>query len=129
MSRLRFLLVAAATTIASAPIAGCGADFYFGIGPDDDPPNISLAVSPASAARGEAIGLVAAASDDYRVVEVTFYRLDPGGDTLLGRDSSAPYALETVMPAGASGEVQFVAQAIDDAGQVGESQTVVVTVR
>ena len=129
MFRLRLLIAAAATVVASVPIAGCGAGFYFGIGPNDDPPNVSLAVSPASAAPGETIGLVAAAADDYHVVEVTFYRLDLGGNTLLGRDSSAPYAIETVLPAGASGEVRYLAQAIDDAGQVGESQTVAVTVR
>jgi hypothetical protein len=129
MSRLRLLSAVVATAIGTAPIAGCGASFYLGIGPDDDPPSVSLAVSPVSAAPGETIGLVAAAADDYHVVEVAFYRLDLGGDTLLGRDSNAPYALDTVLPAGASGEVRYVAQAIDDAGQVGESQTVTVTVR
>ena len=90
--------------------------------------SVSLAASPASASRGEIVGLVAAASDDYRVVEVEFYRLDAGGNTFLGRDTSAPYALETVMPAGASGEVRYLARAIDDAGQRGESQAVAVAV-
>jgi hypothetical protein len=123
------MIATAAAAIATTPMAGCGASFYLGIGPDDDPPSVSLAVSPVSAAPGETIGLVAAASDDYRVVEVMFYRLDPGGNTPLGRDGSAPYALDTVLPAGASGEVRYVAQAIDDAGQAAESQTVAVTVR
>ena len=111
-------------------LAGCNVGAYINIGPDDDPPSVSLAASPATASRGETIGLVAAASDDYRVVEVEFYRLNAGGSSsFLGRDSSAPYALDTTVPAGASGEVRFVARAIDDAGQVGESQAVVVSVR
>lgn len=114
---------------AASLLAGCYVGTYVEIGPDDDPPSVSLAASPATAARGESIGLVAAASDDYRVIDVEFYRLDLGGNTYLGRDSSAPYALDTVVPAGASGEVRFVARATDDAGQRSESQTVTVVVR
>jgi hypothetical protein len=114
---------------AASLLAGCYIGTYVDVGPGDDPPSVSLAASPATASRGETIGLVAAASDDYRVIEVEFYRLDFGGNTFLGRDSSAPYALDTVVPAGASGEVRYVARAIDDAGQRGESQTVAVAVR
>ncbi len=121
--------ILSATAAAVVMMAGCNVDTYIGIGPDDDPPNVSLAASPATAARGDIIGLVAAAADDYRVVEVEFYRLDVGGSTLLGRDSSAPYALDTAVPAAASGEVRYVARAIDDAGQMGESQVVAVAVR
>jgi hypothetical protein len=125
MSRLRTAIAIAAATLLS----GCHAGFYLGIGPGDDPPSVSLAVSPATAARGDTVGLVAAAADDFRVVEVAFYRADSGGNTLLGRDSTAPYALDTVIPAGATSEVRYFARATDDAGQVGESQTVAVTVR
>lgn len=120
---------AVAISAAATLVAGCYAGLYFDIGPGDDPPSVSLAVSPAFAAPGETISLVAAASDDYVVVEVRFLRLDIGGNTLLSRDSSAPYALDTVLPAGASGQVRYLAQALDDAGQVGESQVVAVTVR
>ena len=72
---------------------------------------------------------MAAANDDYAVREVEFFRVDVGGNTLLGRDSSAPYALETAVPAGASGTVRYFARAVDDAGQDSDSQDVVVTVR
>ena len=122
--RCAFIPFAAATLLAGCYI---GTDLAFG--PDDDRPSVSIAASPATASRGEIIGLVAAASDDYRVIEVEFYRVDFGGNTFLGRDSSAPYALETVVPVGASGEVRYVARAIDDAGQKGESQAVAVAVR
>ena len=125
VTRPRALAAFAAATL----LAGCYVGTYLGIGPDDDPPSVSLAASPATASRGETVGLVAAASDDYRVIEVEFYRLDVGGNTFLGRDTSAPYALDTVVPAGASGEVRYVARAIDDAGPRGESQAVAVAVR
>ena len=41
----------------------------------------------------------------------------------------APYALDTAVPTGASLEVRYVARAIDDAGQVSESQVVGVALR
>jgi hypothetical protein len=117
----------AAVLAGSAALAACG--ISVGFGPNDDPPNVSLAVAPQQAAPGERIGLVAAASDDYAVREVQFYRVDVGGNTLLGSDSSAPYALETTLPMGVSGEVRYFARAIDDAGQQAESQVVAVTVQ
>ncbi|MES2959898.1 MAG: Ig-like domain-containing protein [Pseudomonadota bacterium] len=125
---MHFLPAAAAIT-AALLLAGCYVDTYIEIGPDDDPPSVSLAASPATAEGGETIGLVAAASDDYTVAEVEFYRLDAGGNTFLGRDTSAPYALDTVLPTGASVEVRYLAVAIDDAGQESESAAVAVTLR
>lgn len=122
-------LHAAIALAAAAVVAGCRIGTFAYIGPGDAPPSVSLAASPAIASRGETIGLVAAAADDYRVVEVEFYRRDFGADTLLGRDGSAPYALTTAIPAGASIEVRYFARAIDDAGQAGDSPDVTVTVR
>jgi hypothetical protein len=115
--------------VAALALAGCELSLGLGIGPDDDPPSVSLAAAPQEAAPGERIGLVAAADDDYVVVEVQFFRVDGGGNTLLGRDTSSPYALETNLPAGAAAEVRYFARAVDDAGQEGESQAVVVTVQ
>jgi hypothetical protein len=112
-----------------AVLAACGVGVSLGIGPDDDPPNISLAAAPSSAAPGERIGLVAAASDDYVVREVEFFRVDARGDVFLGRDGSEPYAIETALPADATGEVRYFARAVDDAGQEADSREVAVTVR
>ena len=123
------LQVLAPALCAALALVGCGVSVGLGIGPDDDPPSVSLAAAPQEAAAGERIGLVAAASDDFAVVEVQFFRIDVGGNTLLGRDSSAPYALETAVPAGSVGEVRYFARAVDDAGQEAESQTVSVAVR
>jgi hypothetical protein len=112
-----------------AMLGGCGVGLSLGFGPGDDPPNVSLAAAPLQAAPGANIGLVAAATDDHSVVEVRFYRIDAGGNTLLGTDASAPYALDTVLPADAPQQVRYFARAVDDAGQVAESQAVVVTVQ
>ena len=119
----------AMAALAGAGLAACGVGVSIGIGPNDDPPSVSLAAAPQEAAAGERIGLVAAASDDYVVREVLFFRVDAGSDTLLGRDSSAPYALETTLPAAAGTEVRYFARAVDDAGQRADSQEVAVAVR
>ncbi len=112
-----------------AALAACGVGLSVGIGPDDDAPSVSLAAAPAEAAPGERIGLVAAASDDYVVREVLFYRVDSGGDVLIGRDRSEPYALETSLPTDAGSQVRYFARAVDDAGQEADSREVVVSVR
>ena len=121
-------LIFVATALCAA-LAACGVGVSLGIGPDDDPPSVSLAAAPSEAAPGERIGLVAAASDDYVVREVLFYRIDAGGDTLIGRDGCEPYAIETTLPAGTASTVRYFARAVDDAGQESDSQEVVVSVR
>ena len=110
-------------------MSGCGVGLSLGYGPDDDPPSVSLAAAPSAAPPGARIGLVAAANDDFVVSEVRFYRVDGVGNTLLGRDGDAPFAIETVLPADAAIEVRYFARAVDDAGQSSDSEDVIVTVR
>lgn len=117
------------TIFWAAVLAACGVGVTLGIGPDDDPPSVSLAAAPSSAAPGERIGLVAAASDDYVVREVEFFRVDARGDVSIGRDSSEPYAIETALPADALVEVRYFARAVDDAGQERDSREVAVAVQ
>jgi hypothetical protein len=127
---MRRLLTRALLPLLMLGLAACEAGLYFGIGPDDDPPTVSLAATATSAVPGERIGLVAAASDDYRIDDVSFYRVESNGsNTLLARDSSDPYSIETVMPSGATGTVSFFARARDDAGQERDSALVSVAVR
>jgi hypothetical protein len=128
MRRLLAHLVAMMLTAGALSACGIGLSYGFGLG-GDAPPNVSLAAAPLSAAPGDRIDLVAAATDDHAVAEVRFYRLDTTGDTLLGTDAGAPYALSTLVPSGAIGQVRYVARASDDAGQVAESQVVTVIVR
>jgi hypothetical protein len=116
--------------ILSSALAGCNVGVSLGYGLDDDErPSVSLAAAPQEAAAGERIGLVAAASDDHEVREVLFFRIDTTGDTLLGRDATAPYAFETTLPNAPGTTVRYFARAVDDAGQEADSQEVVVTVR
>ena len=113
----------------SLGLAACGGSISLGFGHyDDDAPSVSLAVSPTSAARGDTLRLLAAASDDYAVVVVEFYRVDPGGTTLLGSDRAPPYQFDTVVPAGAGANLQYIARAVDDAGQRTDSAAAVVVV-
>jgi hypothetical protein len=123
------LVPAALCAALALGLTGCYGSLSFGIGPDDDAPTVSLAAAPASAAPGERVSLAAAAQDDYVVTEVRFFRVDVGGATLLGSDSSEPYALDTVVPPGAAGSVRYFARAFDDAGQQAQSQDVLVSVR
>jgi hypothetical protein len=116
--------------ILAAALSGCGVGVSLGYGLDDDErPSVSLAAAPQEAAAGERIGLVAAASDDYAVREVLFFRVDAVGDTLLGRDATEPYSFETTLPNAPGTTVRYFARAVDDVGQEEDSQEVVVTVR
>jgi hypothetical protein len=115
---------------ASSGLAACGVGLSLGFGSDgDERPSVSLAAAPQEAAAGERIGLVPAASDDYEVREVLFFRVDAAGDAFLGRDASAPYTFETTLPAAPGTTVRYFARAVDDAGQEADSREVTVTVR
>ncbi len=130
MMRQRIPRARALGGLLAAALSGCGIGLSLGYGLDDDePPSVSLAAAPLQAAPGERVSLVAAASDDYAVREVLFFRLDAAGATLLGRDASAPYGLETTIPLAAGPSVRYFARAVDDAGQSADSQEVAVTVR
>ena len=77
-------------------------------------------MSPQAARSGETVHLVAAASDDFGVDRVSFFRIEAtGGDTLLGADEIAPYEIDVVITG--AGDVQFFARAFDDLGQAGDS--------
>lgn len=110
-------------------LAGCGGSLYIGVGGDGDrPPDVSLAVSPTSASAGQVVRLVAAATDDFGVARVEFFRISGAGSIALGSDGSPPYALDATLPTGATGTVQFFARAVDDAGQSRDSDLVSVSV-
>lgn len=118
-----------AALLAVVALAGCGGSVSLGFGfGDDDRPSASLAVSPTSASPGDTLRLVAAASDDYGVDSVEFYRVDGSGSTLLGFDGLPPYQLDTTVPANAAGSVQYFARAVDGGGQRGDSAVVTVNV-
>jgi hypothetical protein len=113
-------------------MAGCGGGVFLGIGDvNDQPPSVALTSSAAEAPAGTSVRLAAAASDDFGVDSVAFYREEAGGPpTLLATDVRPPYQVDTALPASATGTVwRYFARAFDGAGQHGDSAAVEITVR
>ena len=112
-------------------LAGCGVGLEIGIGPDDDPPSVSLAASATTAPAGSSVGLNAQASDDDYVLEVVFYRIDAdGGTTRLCIDTVENYDCAGPIPPGSTvgSTVNFFARAYDSVGQARDSAVVSIRV-
>ncbi len=116
--------------LAGLMLAGCGGGIYLGWDNSADaPPSVALVASPAAALPGSAVQLSADASDDYRVVRVSFYRVGDNGVALwLGDDYARPYRWDSVLPESAFSSVRYFARAEDDAGQRRDSALSAVTV-
>ena len=118
--------------VAAFALSACGGGFYFNFGSDlgfgdGSAPDVSLASASTSAAPGQSVRLVAAASDDVGIDSVAFYRVDADADIALGSDGSAPYEWDAQMPSSAAGNsVQFFAIATDISGNQSRSATVVI---
>jgi hypothetical protein len=121
-----------AMVLSAGLLAGCGGGFYVAIGDDDvddrTPPSVSLAAAAASVPAGQALRLVAAAADDRGIDRVVFYRVDNGGNTLLGSDGAAPYEWNATVPSDGRTSVSFFTHAEDRSGNAADSTTVTVTV-
>jgi hypothetical protein len=130
MHKLRSL-VATGLLAALAAGSGCGGGLVIGIGPDDDPPSVSIAASATAAPPGGSVSLNAQASDDDYVLEVVFYRLDAGGGTTrLCIDTVASYDCSGPIPANAQrgSTVGFFARAYDSVGQARDSTVLSINV-
>ncbi len=122
---------AAGVLLAAALLAGCGGgvSIGIGIGEDDDPPRVSLVVSPTQAVPGQTVTLLADARDDFGVDYVAFYQVLPsGGARRLDIVFVPPYQLSVVLPADALNPTQFFARAVDGANQFGDSALATVQV-
>jgi hypothetical protein len=127
------LRLAALLALVTAALAACGGGIVISLGGgyDDYPPDVSLVVNVSEAFAGDVLHLSAAASDDYGVDTVEFYRVEPGGNrTLLGTDGRAPWALDTLMPdviaSNGSTIVRYLARATDGASQHTDSTIITV---
>jgi hypothetical protein len=112
---------------ATLALSGCGGGLYVNIGDEgDEPPSVSLVADTLQAEPGQVLRLAAAASDDFRVNEVAFYKLESDGSaTFIARDEGEPYGVGIVMPNVARGAVvYFFARAYDDIGQSSDSTPV-----
>ena len=125
-SRARLAALACATGLAA-----CGGGVFLGIeigDSGDEDPSVALTAVGAAPA-GATVRLAAAASDDFGVDSVSFYREEAQGAVLLGTDGLAPYAIDTVIPASSPGTVwRYFARAVDGAGQRSDSAPVEITV-
>jgi hypothetical protein len=119
------------TVLCTLALTACGGGVYFGWGPDgDQPPSVSLTAAVTSAAPGQSIRLVAAATDDFGVDSVALWRIERDGSAgEVISDSAWPWEFTTTIPADASGSVRYFARATDDVGQQSDSGTVTVAVR
>lgn len=115
-------------------LPGCGGGLYLGIGgggDGDQPPAVALAASATEGLPGAVVRLVAAATDDFGVDQVTFLRREANGaDTVLATDTAEPYQLDITLPGAAAGTVlRYLARARDGAGQSSDSAAIEITVR
>jgi len=115
-------------------LAACGGGFFVGVGlggSNDQPPSVALTAAVSEAAAGATVRLAAAATDDFGVDAVSFYRQEAAGPpTLLATDNLQPYQVDITIPASPVGTVwRFFARAFDGAGQRGDSAIVEITVR
>lgn len=119
-----------AVLLGAVLLGGCGGGIYLGWSDiDDAPPTIELVVSPTAAQPGNTIQLSAAASDDYAINRVEFYRVaTSGANVYLGLDGRSPYQFSTTLPDTTAGSVSYYAVAMDDIGQTTRSALVTVTV-
>ena len=122
-----------AALACSALLTSGGGGVYLGIelgDPADRDPSVALTAAVSEAPAGATVRLVAAASDDFGVDAVSFYREDGQGAVLLGTDGRTPYEFDTVIPASGVGTMwRYFARAIDGAGQSADSAPIEITVR
>jgi len=117
----------------AALLAACGGGVFLGIelgDSGDQDPNVALTAAVSQAPAGATVRLAAAASDDFGVDSVSFFREEAQGAVLLATDGAAPYEIDTVIPASAAGTVwRYFARAVDGAGQSSNSAPIAITVR
>lgn len=115
-------------------LAACGGGIYVGFdlgGPNDRPPSVALTSNLSDAVAGATVRLAAAATDDFGVDQVAFYREEGNGAaTLLGVDTAEPYQFDATIPISPVGTVwRYFARATDGVGQRTDSALVSITVR
>jgi len=113
---------------AAFVLGGCGGGVGFGYCDDCDnqPPSVVIVSAVETIEAGEELRLVAAASDESGIDDVTFYRRDGETDVVLGSDGSAPY--EWRLTPEDAGTLVVFARARDDDGNRANSASITITV-
>ena len=110
-------------------LASCGGGGYVETAvPVAPPPQISLAVSPTVAQRGELLQLVSAVTAGNGIDYVTFYRIDYGTPIELGSVARPPAQWITSVPVNAGSSASYFARVHDLAGYYTDSSVVTVAV-
>ena len=111
-------------------LGGCGGGLAFGYCDDCDnqPPAVSIASAADTVEAGQEVRLVAAASDESGIDDVTFYRRESTGSVVLGSDGSAPYVWTLTAPEDGSTSIEVFARARDDEGNRADSASITITV-
>ncbi len=132
VKRVFALTLIAMTTACGGGIA-LGLDLgYAGVYYEDTDsrPSVSLASSTSSARVGDVVRLVAAATDDYGVDTVSFFRVTSLGDTVpIATLRSPPYTIDVEIPNTSDGGIIFMARAVDNDGQYRDSELVLISIR
>ncbi len=115
--------------LASVLLAACGGGIYLEFDDFDDlPPVVELAASSLSAFAGDSVRLIAAAADENGIDHVSFYRYDGNTAVRLGSDSFSPYDWQLLVPADGRTSVIVFARAVDNAGNVADSNLVTISI-
>jgi hypothetical protein len=127
---LRRPLPVAGALAATLALGACGGGVYwnFGFGGDGTPPSVTLAAATDSVRAGQALRVVAAASDESGIDHVSFYRVDAGGPTLLGSVATPPYEWIVTAPADGRSSLALFARATDGVGHHADSALLTVAV-
>lgn len=117
----------AALLTAALVLGGCGGgdlnDLFANSRGRD--PSITLVVVPSPATRGQTLQLVAAATGDPAISEVTFFTVGAdGGLVRLGSVGVAPFVWSQVVPGDAVGPLRYQARVTDTRGTSADSLVV-----
>lgn len=115
--------------LAGVLLAGCGGGIYLEFDDYDHlEPVVDLAASSLSAFAGDSVRLVAAAADESGIDHVSFYRYDGNTAVRLGSDGFSPYDWQLLVPADGRTSVIVFARAVDNAGNVADSNLVTISI-
>ncbi len=122
VSRRQALLASSVALLTPAVLVACG-------GSSNDPPKVTLFVTPNGGKVGATISLLVEVESDIGIKEVIIYRITSNAETVVTTFNTKPYFLQTTIPDAATGTViEYKARAKDSDDQTTDSSKVSITV-